>query len=56
LDSKKTLETSYGHKKKEDGEQEAPLRKLSKVNPDKQTSKGKQTLNDLTKKAARDGE
>ena len=51
LDSDYALESSYGHKKKENGEQEVLLSKLSKVSLDKQSSAGKQALNGMTKKA-----
>jgi hypothetical protein len=46
-----TLETSYGHKKKENGWQEVPVRKLSKVSPNEQTIKGRQALKEMTKRA-----
>jgi hypothetical protein len=49
-----TLETSYGHKKKEDGEHEVPLSKLSKVSHNKQTIKGRQALNEMTMRATND--
>jgi hypothetical protein len=51
LENNNTVETSYGHKKEKNGESEVPVRKFSKVSCEKQTDKGEQALNEMTRKA-----
>jgi len=45
------LETTYEHKKMLNGKHEAPVNKLSTVKLNKQTRKGEQVLNEMTRKA-----
>jgi hypothetical protein len=51
LNRKDALETSHRHKREHNVEQEVNVNELSTVNVNDQTTRGKQVLNEMTKKA-----